>query len=603
MPIRVSSPRCRGLELGVAALLSVLTVVSCRAMLRYPREGVEPGRDPIGATIAAADPLVLTDLVSDELVFEVDWIEGCRPRAKALLGLERRAREQTAPDRSVRIVLDDEVPLADWDAAAADDETPIVARWLDRTGPETIYVLFVPESRDGEFGLSRSWTFRRSETWVHAKGVVLFRKNIDDQAILWIRPANIERSTLIHEYGHVLGLSVNPEHTQAGNPSHCANPQCVMTHPQLRSILYHAIPGFFAGRLPTQYCRACRRDLDLARASFEPDAGSPVLAERLSRPNDTRTAFHAATVMLDDDRAGALGMAARAQRLAAEDDWATPFSVGWFYAQAGEPDMAVAAFEECEIRLPDGNGFLQIARIESAQGHWETALARLDEAESRRMMDVDLRSTALECTGQVDAALAAWAPVTELDIPWWRSTAAVERAAILRRAGRNDEALAVLEEIEGTDDGLESVRLYELGRILTAQGDGAAAEIAFRHAVAAATRGLEEGRRDDETAYRLATVDAAARAHARLGEVEEARELMETLGPEWPESYYGRYTRVAVLALTGRLDDGVALLSDIIGRGLTVQASRILDDDLAPLLDDPRLAERLPACPRGRGRD
>ncbi len=62
-------------------------------------------------------------------------------------------------------------------------------------------------------------------------------------AILHVSKAEMEAHTLVHEFGHKLGLRDNPRHTLWDNPTHCTLPGCVHLHDHLGESRYAPDPS------------------------------------------------------------------------------------------------------------------------------------------------------------------------------------------------------------------------------------------------------------------------------------------------------------------------------------------------------------------------
>ena len=137
---------------------------------------------------------------------------------------------------------------------------------------ELIYVLYAPRSRPvydrNVPGMTDTVELELDGDTRALPVILMFSERIRDKAMLWISPPRVERSVLIHELGHVLGLVTNPAHTQRGHPAHCTEAGCVMHQPRLRSLVYNALPALFAARVPSRFCRFCRDDMAAARREW-----------------------------------------------------------------------------------------------------------------------------------------------------------------------------------------------------------------------------------------------------------------------------------------------------------------------------------------------
>ena len=232
-----------------------------------------PGEFPVESLARDLDRRLLAEGYADELIVEVDWVAGCEPGLKTIAGLERILDKYLAPGLKYEIYLDDEIPLELWQPETnplseieklvrqfASDDVKRAARLEHR------YVLFVP-SAGGRNGFATNWILGRESTEpITVEGLVVARAIHERQAKLWLSRDKFERMTLIHEFGHVLGLVTNDRHERvdAGHEHHCNRLKCVMAHPTMRVILRNAPPGLF-NVFMKDYCKACQEDIRRAQ--------------------------------------------------------------------------------------------------------------------------------------------------------------------------------------------------------------------------------------------------------------------------------------------------------------------------------------------------
>lgn len=81
----------------------------------------------------------------------------------------------------------------------------------------------------------------------------------------------LEMQTLIHEYGHLLGLPTldhgyYPQYPLFDGGMHCVNPQCPLSKPRPRAILYNAPRVAFGREYAEDYCDECKRAIAEAQA-------------------------------------------------------------------------------------------------------------------------------------------------------------------------------------------------------------------------------------------------------------------------------------------------------------------------------------------------
>lgn len=252
--------------------LLALTVigVSCVAIPRYPP--VERGATPYPAARLAEelDPWLLADGLSERVVVEIDWVAGARPGPRAVAGLDRVLRRYVPASVPVEVLLDDEIPEQAWRSAGAHPESKLVESWAQTAtaepGVERRYALFLPTLRHGLFGYSSDWSFLRDGEPIQVRGVVVSYDAHARYAKLWIDVDRLLRGTLIHEFGHQLGLVTNDRHERtARHWLHCTSLVCLMAHPTARVIARNAAKGLF-NKFPRDYCDRCQEDIRRAQA-------------------------------------------------------------------------------------------------------------------------------------------------------------------------------------------------------------------------------------------------------------------------------------------------------------------------------------------------
>jgi hypothetical protein len=250
---------------GSAAFLLIAPLT----LPRYP--AVAPGGEPYTAAALAAqlDPSLLAEGVSDRTVVEIDWVEGCKPGPQAVAGLDAILEKYSPPNHPVEIVVDQEIPHAEWDEPSSRDRLIEKYAGVERANdPRTAwrYVLFAP-SVGGFFGHSFNWAVTRGGVTIRVQGLVVSRSAHQRYALLWFDLDRLERMTLIHEFGHLFGLVGNPAHERSApaHRRHCTNLHCVMAHPTLRVIASNFTAGLF-NRFMTDYCADCQADIRRAQA-------------------------------------------------------------------------------------------------------------------------------------------------------------------------------------------------------------------------------------------------------------------------------------------------------------------------------------------------
>jgi ribosomal protein L31E len=244
------------------------------------------------ALLDGMNPFVLTTLVSARLVVEIDWVEGFRPSPKAVRAIETVLARHCAADKLIEVVLDDEIPEAIWrESAGRAGLERLVARQLDGDPTaweraEIVYVVYAPDSRpwygESVSGMTDRITFSRADAIATVRTVLVFTDEIRRDAVLWVTPTRVERSTVVHELGHVIGLVSNPDHAQSERPDHCRVARCVMHQPGTRARFVNGLPALLAGRIPSRYGKRCSDDITTAKRLWaDRAAGSPTFVDQL----------------------------------------------------------------------------------------------------------------------------------------------------------------------------------------------------------------------------------------------------------------------------------------------------------------------------------
>ncbi len=592
-------------SLGIVLIVVLVLVAGsgCRALLRYPVEVPDPQRDVDAIIQQNANPRLLTGRFGNRLRIEIDWVEGCAPTQKAIRGLEKRLDRYLAEEMRAEIVVDDEIPRAEWDAIDRYDTHPLVEKYLDQLPDdesEVVYVLYQPHHR-GYFGHTDSWMIERDGRLALVDGLAMFQDSIRRRSILWISAATIERTTLIHEFGHVLGLTNNPEHVQFGNPMHCSNPQCVMTHPRWRSVAYNFPRGFFTGTLPSNYCRACRADLERGRKLWEEVDPSMFEARRQARQLNAEAQHR----WKQDEREQALALVGRAIELDPEHA-RYRHALAWFHERQGDKQAALHAYQDAMRLDPMPWYRLQVVTLMGQTGRFEELLELLDEPTLRLarksahgqygMTAYRVRSRALRRTGRAEEAAELWGEY--LSHKKLRNTernyATLALVAVLRSLNRPEQAEQAIHRLpkKWLKTWPYTDWRFTNARLALDQGDRSRAE-ELLHAVIATAESEWNSRGEDE---RLHQVWYWPNALALLGKESDARRVLEQVGAlEQFAGPAGAHLRARTLALLGDVDGSLGALEDetAIGYG---GFDPCLDLDLEVVRQDPRFHEQFPEC-------
>ena len=207
------------------------------------------------------DALYLDAAPAPRLLVEIDRVEGTSPRPRALRTFLRRLERYLDKPAGIRLVVDDVIPADEWQE---DDRSirRLARRYRsveaeDKATTAVLHVLYAPRYRK-----YRGFCWGRKDpadlqSPHDAALVVLLQGNI--KPILWVTGVKQEASVLIHEFGHALGLSSDPGHSQKG---HCTNAHCLMYNGvDARTFFLYFFPTLFTGYLPLDFCSDCRDDL------------------------------------------------------------------------------------------------------------------------------------------------------------------------------------------------------------------------------------------------------------------------------------------------------------------------------------------------------
>jgi hypothetical protein len=81
---------------------------------------------------------------------------------------------------------------------------------------------------------------------------------------------HLEAQTLTHEYGHLIGLppfdhGYYRDYPDFSDGAHCVNPDCALSKPRLRALVYGFVHIAFGRHYLEDYCAACRAAIAAAK--------------------------------------------------------------------------------------------------------------------------------------------------------------------------------------------------------------------------------------------------------------------------------------------------------------------------------------------------
>ena len=229
-----------------------------------PQKGPQPGSAsyPELAGVGAMATSYLRASPARSLLVEVDWMSDRKPSSSGLAHLESiLRRELVKPDGvEVRFGAEMTTSRSTW---TVDDmvQAERQFRALRSGGARaTMWIAFVGGSfAENDSALGAAFT---------ASAAVIFRDRISDAASALLLASEIERSVLVHEAGHLLGL-VNIgyrsgiDHEDAAHPHHSNNPDSVMYW----AVEDLSIRNLLTGGPPDDFDAADRADLAMLRDS------------------------------------------------------------------------------------------------------------------------------------------------------------------------------------------------------------------------------------------------------------------------------------------------------------------------------------------------
>lgn len=604
-------------HLGVLAAAG-LTTASCMILPRHRSIAPARGTWPDEAMARSMNPWLLAEGFSDRLEIEIDWVEGCKPGPKTVEGLRRVALEYGPAGHPVEITLDDEIPLKDWKTAGPsgdDPEQKIVERYADFAGaPEDpefrtahLYVLFAPEARmHGLNGYSTQWIVPRGGDRAGVDGIVVYRAPHERYAKLWLSRDKMERMTLVHEFGHQLGLVRNETHERLEPYSrHCTSLKCLMALPSRRVLFRSAFAGFF-NILPTDYCARCREDIRRAKAAWR-DAMAHDASYRESRVAERRAArlsISLETLREQGRHEEVLEAIARSRSDGGMNQSLRSLEILSF-AALGRLDEARRLLD---LSDPDDRLRLSwsLGRGLMRAGRYEEAASLFDRDELRRARQYEFEQSCWVLLAALDGAGRPQDAVSLLDELIGRGRVIsfhpfegmrVRRAQFLRKAGRMQEALGEARKALR----VRKRRRYwrELAAELLDESGSKDEARALRH----------EWLSDEERALARAKEPVVswelswrvARVRALLGETAEARSTIAQGGaaPEGTGVDRTLWTEAPALAALGDWDAIAALVRK---QGTDSFYDACLQEELAPMRADSRYADLFSVCPKRQAR-
>lgn len=253
------APARRCLLASIVVLLAASASGCAAASLR---ERVTPFPPSTPTTVPWTLNRELLTASNRRIVIAVDLVRGHAPERFALDQLSRlAARYGERPAPWVVLGSNGAPPLH------VEHDNVVATGALDA---DTSYVLvrYVADELP-QWGLS--YTARVAGRSVY---VILINQEKHRQWRAFLPERHLEAQTLIHEYGHLIGLppadhGYYPHYPDFSDGSHCVNPDCALSKPRPRAFLYSLFHIVFGRHYLEDYCSACRAAIAAAKRKWQ----------------------------------------------------------------------------------------------------------------------------------------------------------------------------------------------------------------------------------------------------------------------------------------------------------------------------------------------
>lgn len=198
------------------------------------------------------------------LYVEVDAVQGCEPKEESIEAFRKFLEEHCDKPGGIEIVRDDIVSI---DKARVERDTLLALENMDGPGQlkdcndvAYLYVLFYDSSRLMED--KRPIAPGGYVNMGHYPAAIFIDKRFSKKTH-WQKERDTQ--TLLHEAGHVLGLTRNPAH-KTKNTSHCMDISCLMYEKPQTHVSFLRMLTFQKQRVP-KLCKLCEADLAKAKSN------------------------------------------------------------------------------------------------------------------------------------------------------------------------------------------------------------------------------------------------------------------------------------------------------------------------------------------------
>jgi hypothetical protein len=241
----------RGLALAVLMLAS-----GCAASLR---EHVTPFPKGTPEKVPWTLNRELLTPANQRILFVVELVQGHPPETAALNGLVRLAGRYGERQASWVIAGTPAAPRYHWKLGWIVLDAPL--------DPQTSYVIvrYIGDQLQ-KWGLSFTQYVGGHQLYIIEINQERHRK--------WrhfIAERHLEMQTLVHEYGHMIGLPPADHGYYTMYPSfydgaHCVNPDCALSKVRWRALLYGLFHTILGRHYLEDYCAQCRQAIAAAKA-------------------------------------------------------------------------------------------------------------------------------------------------------------------------------------------------------------------------------------------------------------------------------------------------------------------------------------------------
>jgi len=233
--------------LDLWCLVAVLAT-GCASSLR---ERVTPFPPGTPSTVPWTLNRELLTPANRRILFVVELQSGHPPERAALDGLVRLAARYGERSASWVVAGSDGAPPVHWQAGSIYLDGPLDA------DTSYVFVRYVGEALP-KWGLSYT-----QYAGGHRLYTILINQERHRRWRHFLPERHLELQTLVHEYGHVIGLPPLDHGYFVAYPSfadgaHCVNPDCALSKPRFRALLYGLWHTVLAHHYLEDYCAACR---------------------------------------------------------------------------------------------------------------------------------------------------------------------------------------------------------------------------------------------------------------------------------------------------------------------------------------------------------